>query len=95
MIVWLLLRMTLFSHVIHYCFVVKNPISILKTNRLKNNNNKKTLLSKAHILQDTLLKVAWKDLTKGEELLYTNSLGINSVETLCDNIFTGYRLTVG
>lgn len=71
MIVWLLLRMT-FSHVIHYCFVVKNPISILKTNRLKNKKKKKTLLSKAHILQDTLLKVAWKDLTKGEELLYTN-----------------------
>lgn len=70
MIVWLLLRMTLFSHVIHYCFVVKNPISILKTKRLKNKKN--PLLSKAHILQDTLLKVAWKDLTKGEELLYTN-----------------------
>lgn len=41
-------------------------------NKQVKEQKKKTLLSKAHILQDTLLKVAWKDLTKGEELLYTN-----------------------
>lgn len=91
MIVWLLLRMTLFScDTLLLCY--QKSCKHFKNKTVKEQKN--TVIKGRYIIE--YLKLHGKTSLRVRSYYTQISLGINSIETfLCDNIFTGYGLTVG